>query len=316
MENEIMQSQLLKNVGIFSNYVLPILISSILGGLYYLRKKMNWKVPILKDQDSAKAKIDTAEKLILIDDIADNMYVSKDCYTGGISTKDSDFFTLTYDEQVHASQSYINLFASSKRPFTKFVMNKKVDLDDILETHSTAYSNLEKRLINLRYSLTNLEEKIANSNSNEVLKELEEEQSYLLHSKGMVEQLLKYAKEQIEFLDYASKINRGILKQNYYFVSSDLNTEDYKNLTHDEIMKRHSDSVKVELNGIKANLNNAYSKAEVMDSTQLTQVAYRLIHPITCDDTFNKFLNSNAFSEYIYNVDENTENGGGNYEQK
>jgi|GEM_PF-4684506 len=310
MGNDIMQNQLLKNIGIFSNYVLPILVVGIVSLLYYIKKRMNWKVPVLKEQDSSKIKIDTSEKLILIDEIKNNMYVSGDTYTGGISTKDSDFFTLTYDEQLHASQSYVNLFASCNRPFTKFVINKKVELDDIQEIHSKAFTNLENKLLNIRYSLSNLEEKIAKSNSEEMTAVLIEEQEYLFHIKFTTEQLLKYAKEQIEFLDYASKRNRGVLKQNYYFVSSDLNTADYKNLTEEEIIKRHSDSINVELRGIKANLTNAYSKAEVMDDTQLKQVVYRLTHPITTDDMFQKFIKSNAFSEYIYDVDKKAEDGG------
>lgn len=303
MENEIIQNQTLQNLSIFSNYVLPILVASILAILYYVKQKMNWKVPTLKKQDSSKAKVDTAEKLILIDDIRENMYVSGDTYTGGIATKDSDFFTLTYDEQVHASRSYINLFASSKRPFTKFVINKKVELDEIQEIHNKAYSNLEKRLSDIRYSLREIEGKIESANSTEIMEAAKEEREYILHDMITTEQLLKYAKEQIGLLDYASKINRGVLKQNYYFVSSDLNTADYKNLTEDEVIKRHNDSIKVELNSMRANLSNAYSKAEIMDDTQLKQVSYRLSHPITCDDTFNKFIASNAFSEYIYDVD-------------
>jgi hypothetical protein len=311
MEQEIMQSQMLKNLGIFSNYVLPVLVVCIVAGLYYIKQKMNWKVPTLKKQNSSNSKVSTSEKLILIDSIVENMYVSGDTYTGGIFTKDSDFFTLTPEEQMHASRSYINLFASSRRPFTKFVVNKKVELDEIQEIHVNAYLNLEKRLSNIRYSIRGIEDKIENAKSDEMLRAAKEEREYLLDRMVITEQLLKYAKEQIGFLDYASKINRGVLKQNYYFVSSDLNTADYKNLTDDEIVKRHRDSIEVELNGLRANLNNAYSKAEVLDDTQLKQVAYRLSHPISCDDTFNKFMASNAFSEYIYGVDDvKAENGG------
>jgi hypothetical protein len=311
MENEILQNQTLQNLSIFSNYVLPILVASILGILYYVKQKMNWKVPTLKNQDSSKVKVDSAEKLILIDDIKESMYVSSDTYTGGIATKDSDFFTLTYDEQIHASRSYINLFASSKRPFTKFVINKKVELDEIQEIHNKAYSNLEKKLSNLRYSLREIEGKMEIAKSTEIMEAAKEERRYILHDIMTTEQLLKYAKEQIGLLDYASKINRGVLKQNYYFVSSDLNTEDYKNLSEDEVIKRHRDSIKVELDSMRANLSNAYSKAEIMDDTQLKQVSYRLSHPVTCDDTFNKFLASNAFSEYIYDVDSDKEVDGG-----
>jgi hypothetical protein len=311
MEHEVMQSQLLRNLGIFSNYVLPILVVCIVAGLYYVKQKMNWRVPVLKKQNSLKSKLDTSEKLVLIDDIVENMYVSEGVYTGGILAKDSDFFTLTYSEQVHASNSYINMFASSKRPFTKFVINKKVELDEIQEIHSGAYLGLEKRLSNIRYSLRDIETKIENAKSEEMLQAAKEDREYLLDRMFVTEQLLKYAKEQIGFLDYASKINRGVLKQNYYFVSSDLNTADYKNLTDEEIVKRHGDSIRVELDGMRANLNNAYSKAEVLDDMQLKQVAYRLSHPVTCDDTFNKFMGSNAFTEYIYGVDDVGAGSGG-----
>ncbi|MDD4804836.1 MAG: hypothetical protein PHN69_06755, partial [Candidatus Pacebacteria bacterium] len=85
MENEILQNQTLQNLSIFSNYVLPILVASILGILYYVKQKMNWKVPTLKNQDSSKVKVDSAEKLILIDDIKESIYVSSDTYTGGIA---------------------------------------------------------------------------------------------------------------------------------------------------------------------------------------------------------------------------------------
>ncbi len=82
----------------------------------------------------------------------------------------------------------------------------------------------------------------------------------------------------------------------------------YKNLTDEEMLMRHFDSAKSELNGLSSSLQNAYVKVSMLDDNDLLKLGYKLAHPITCEDTFNKVMNSSAFVGYVSSYEREVEN--------
>ncbi len=145
--------------GLFANYIFPFIMITCVIGFIFIKKKMNWGVPVKKEVDSNTLTLDSSENLVLIDDIKDNMFITKNgVHTAGIKTEDSDFYTLTFEEQEHVAKNYINMFASCNRHFTKFIINKEVVLDDLIDTHVKAYENITKSINDIDYVMTELKD--------------------------------------------------------------------------------------------------------------------------------------------------------------